>query len=117
MSIVAWMDCIFCKINAGEIPSEPVHADEAVFVLRDIRPQAPTHLLVIPREHVGSLHELEDPELAGRLLMAASRVAREAGLDEGWRLIANTREHGGQEVSHLHLHVVGGRKLGPMLSH
>jgi len=111
------MDCIFCKINAGEIPSEPVHADEAVFVLRDIRPQAPTHLLVIPREHVGSLHELEDPELAGRLLMAASRVAREAGLDEGWRLIANTREHGGQEVSHLHLHVVGGRKLGPMLSH
>jgi len=109
------MDCIFCKISAGEIPSESVHEDEHVLVFRDIQPQAPTHLLVIPREHVGSLHELEDPELAGRLLSVASHVAREAGLDEGWRLIANTREHGGQEVDHLHLHVLGGRKLGPML--
>ena len=84
-------------------------------MFRDIQPQAPTHLLVIPRTHVDSLHELEDTELAGRLLSVASRVAREMGLEEGWRLIANTREHGGQEVAHLHLHVVGGKKLGSML--
>ncbi|MAB78120.1 MAG: histidine triad nucleotide-binding protein [Planctomycetes bacterium] len=109
------MNCIFCKISAGEIPAEHALEDEHVLVFRDVRPQAPTHFLVIPRVHVASLHELEDVELGGRLLTAAARVAREAGLDEGWRLIVNTREHGGQEVDHLHLHVVGGKRLGPML--
>ncbi len=109
------MDCLFCKINAGDIPSDRVYEDEHVLAFRDIRPQAPTHVLVIPRSHIGSLHELEDPQLAGRLLCAAAHVAREASLDAGWRLIANTREHGGQEVDHLHLHVVGGKQLGAML--
>jgi histidine triad (HIT) family protein len=109
------MDCIFCKLAAGEIPSERVHEDEHVIAFRDLQPQAPVHVLVIPRIHVASLHELDDPELAGRLLLAAAQVAREAGLERGWRLIANTRDEGGQEVDHLHRHVLGGKRLGRML--
>ena len=110
------MDCVFCKIVGGEIPSELVHQDEHVVVFPDLHPQAPTHLLVVPRRHVASLFELDDPALGGALLAAARRVAEQAGLERGWRLIANTREHGGQEIDHLHLHVLGGRSLGPMLS-
>ena len=109
------MDCIFCKIASGEISTDFVLADERVVVFRDIQPQAPTHLLVVPRAHVASMWELEDSDLAGNLLSAAAQAARDAGLAEGWRLIANTRAHGGQEVPHLHLHVLGGRPLGPML--
>lgn len=108
-------DCIFCKIARGEIPSDSVYEDEAVFAFRDLRPQAPCHVLVIPRRHVPSLWELDDPRLAGELLAAASRIARDEGLEQGWRLIANTRGHGMQEVDHLHLHVLGGRRLGAML--
>jgi len=110
------MSCIFCQIVAGEIPSDRVLETEDLVVFRDIQAQAPTHLLVVPRRHVGSLDELEDPALAGELLVTAGRVAREAGLDRGWRLIANTGVEGGQEVPHLHLHVLGGRPLGRMLS-
>lgn len=114
------MSCVFCRIAAGELPSKKLHEDDLVFAVRDLHPQAPTHVLVIPRAHVASLWELADePEaerLAGRLLLVAAQVARAEGLDKGWRLIANTREHGGQEVAHLHLHVVGGRPLGRMLS-
>lgn len=109
------MACIFCRIASGEIPSTKVHEDELVVAIRDIRPQAPTHLLVIPKAHVESLWELEDERLAGRLLAVAARLARAEKLEQGWRLIANTREHGGQEVAHLHLHVLGGRRLGRML--
>lgn len=109
------MDCIFCKIAAGSIPSKKVHEDDLVIAFRDIRPQAPTHVLVCPKAHVASLWELDDELLAGRLLSVAAKIAREEKLDQGWRLIANTREHGGQEVAHLHLHVVGGRALGRML--
>ena len=109
------MSCIFCRIAAGEIPSTKVHEDELVFAIRDIRPQAPVHLLVIPKAHLGSLSELEDEALAGRLLSVAARLARAEKLDQGWRLIGNTRDHAGQEVGHLHLHVLGGRKLGRML--
>ena len=109
------MNCLFCQLATGEIPSERVFEDEHVIAFRDIQPQAPVHLLVIPRVHVDSLWELEDEVLAGRLLAACARVAREAGLERGFRLIANTREEGGQEVGHLHLHVLGGRPLGRML--
>ncbi len=110
------MDCIFCKIAAGEIPSERVFEDELTLAFRDIQPQAPSHVLVIPKTHLASLDGLEDPGLAGALLTAAARVARDEGLDGGWRLIANTGSDGGQEVDHLHLHVLGGRPLGRMLS-
>ena len=109
------MDCIFCKVVAGDIPATLIYEDEHVVAFPDIRPQAPTHALVVPRRHVPSLWELEDPALAGALLGAAARVARDAGLERGWRLIANTRAEGGQEVGHLHLHVLGGRPLGRML--
>ena len=110
------MDCIFCQIVAGAIPSKPVLEDELVLAFPDVRPQAPTHVLVVPKRHVASLWELDDPELAGALLGAAARVAREAGLERGFRVIANTRSDGGQEVEHLHLHVLGGRPLGRMLA-
>jgi histidine triad (HIT) family protein len=113
---MASADCIFCKIATGSIPAPRVFEDELVFAIRDIRPQAPTHVLVIPKAHVASLWELTDERLAGRLLAVASEIARAEGLASGWRLIANTREHGGQEVAHLHLHVLGGRALGRMLT-
>ena len=109
------MSCIFCRIASGEIASTKIHEDELCFAVRDIKPQAPVHLLVIPKVHLGSLHELEDEALAGRLLAVAAKLARAEKLEQGWRLIANAREHAGQEVAHLHLHVIGGRKLGRML--
>lgn len=111
------MDCLFCKIVAGDIPAEHVREDARTLAFRDIRPQAPIHVLVVPKAHVASLWELEDADEAGALLAAAAAVARAEGLDQGWRLIANTGDHGGQEVGHLHLHVLGGRPLGPMLGH
>lgn len=110
------MACIFCRIASGELASKKVHEDDLVFVVRDIKPQAPSHLLVIPKAHIASLWELEDERLAGRLLSVAAQVARTEGLEKGWRLIANSREHAGQEVQHLHLHVFGGRPLGRMLT-
>jgi histidine triad (HIT) family protein len=110
------MSCIFCRIAQGSIPSTKVHEDELVVAIRDLHPQAPTHVLVMPKAHVASLWELEDERLAGRLLSVAASIARAEGLADGWRLIANTREHGGQEVLHLHLHVLGGRGLGRMLA-
>jgi histidine triad (HIT) family protein len=109
------MDCIFCKIAAGTIPSTRVHEDELVIAFRDIRPQAPVHVIVIPKAHLGSLRDLTDEKLAGRLLQVAADVARKEKLEEGWRLIANSGVNAGQEVAHLHLHVLGGRPLGRML--
>lgn len=107
--------CVFCRLATGELPATRVYEDADVLAFRDIHPQAPSHVLVIPKVHVPSLHELDDPRLAGALLQAAARVARAEKLEQGWRLIANTRAHGGQEVEHLHLHVIGGRPLGRML--
>jgi histidine triad (HIT) family protein len=109
------MNCIFCKIAAGEIPSPKLYEDELCLAIRDIRPQAPTHILVIPKAHIDSLWELDDERLAGRLVSVASKLARDEKLELGWRLIGNSREHAGQEVKHLHFHVLGGRKLGRML--
>lgn len=110
------MSCIFCRIVAGELPATRVHEDADVLAFRDIAPQAPTHVLVVPKLHLASLDELEDERLGGALLHAARLVARAERLERGWRLIANAREHGGQEVDHLHLHVLGGRPLGRMLA-
>ncbi len=109
------MECVFCQIVAGKIPAQKLHEDDLAIAIRDIRPQAPTHLLVLPKAHVGSLAESIDERLAGRLLCIAADLARGEKLEKGWRLIVNTGEHGGQEVQHLHLHVIGGRKLGRML--
>ena len=107
-------DCIFCKIVAGEIPAKKVYEDERAVAFRDINPQAPTHALVIPRAHVASLNEAgeSDEALLGHLLRVAARVAREEGHDEsGYRAVINTGAGAGQSVFHIHVHVLGGRRL------
>ncbi len=112
-------DCLFCRIAAGEIPADVVHETDTTLAFRDIAPKAPVHVLVISKAHhtdVAALAEA-DPALAGELLAAAATVARAAGLDtDGYRTIFNTGGYGGQEVVHVHAHVVGGAPLGPMLS-
>ncbi|MFC3491033.1 histidine triad nucleotide-binding protein [Glycomyces rhizosphaerae] len=112
-------DCIFCKIVAGDIPSTKVLETERVFAFRDLHPKAPTHVLVIPKDHYANTAELADadPALAGEVLNAAAQVAAAEGVaHDGWRLLANTGANGGQEVFHVHFHVFGGKRLGPMLS-
>jgi histidine triad (HIT) family protein len=107
-------NCLFCKIVAGEIPAEVVHTDDQTVAFRDINPQAPTHVLVIPRRHVASLKEATpaDEGTLGRLLLTAARVAREEGLAEGgYRTVINTGAGAGQSVFHIHAHVIGGRTL------
>ncbi|HEX8147753.1 MAG TPA: histidine triad nucleotide-binding protein [Pyrinomonadaceae bacterium] len=107
-------DCIFCKIVAGAIPAAKIFEDERAVVFRDINPQAPTHALVIPRAHVASLNEAgeADEALLGHLLLVAARVAREEGLAEsGYRTVINTGAGAGQSVFHIHIHLIGGRRL------
>jgi len=106
--------CIFCQIVAGEVPAEVVFRDEDLLAFKDQSPQAPAHILVIPRRHIASVNELTDAdaELAGRLVVAAGKVAGEQGLvDGGYRLVLNTGDHGGQTVRHIHLHLLGGRSM------
>ena len=109
------MECLFCRLVAGEAPARRVFESEHVLAFEDIHPQAPVHVLVVPKRHVDSLFELDDKTLAGELLFAAAEVARLRSLARGFRVITNARRDGGQEVEHLHLHVVGGRRLGRML--
>lgn len=107
-------DCLFCRIASGEAEAEIVDEDERWVAFRDVNPQAPTHVLVIPREHVASVEELADDQrdLAGELLLAARDVARQEGLaEDGYRVVANTHREAGQSVFHLHLHVLGGRRM------
>jgi histidine triad (HIT) family protein len=107
------MTTIFSKIIAREIPAEILHEDDLCLAFRDISPKAPTHFLVIPKKEIVSLAELsdEDEMIVGRCIVIASRVAAAEGLENGYRVVANTREDGGQEVDHLHFHVLGGRKM------
>ena len=108
-------DCIFCKIAAGEIPAELIYEDDMVVGFRDLNPQAPTHVLLIPRRHIATLNDLqpEDEPLLGRLYTAAAAVARQEGLaDKGYRTLVNCNDDGGQTVFHLHLHLLGGRRMG-----
>jgi histidine triad (HIT) family protein len=106
-------DCLFCRIGAGEIPATKVHEDEVVIAIRDINPQAPTHVLLMPRQHVASAADLSeaDAPLLGRLFTVAAELARAEGLEAGWRLVANVGADGGQTVDHLHLHLLGGRQM------
>jgi len=110
-------DCIFCKIAGKAIPAELLFEDERVVAVRDIRPAAPVHLLVIPKAHVATLNDAagEDDALLASIVRAAAAVARAQGVaGSGYRLVVNCNRDGGQEVFHLHAHVLGGRKLGPM---
>jgi histidine triad (HIT) family protein len=112
-------DCLFCRIAAGTIPASVVYETDSVLAIRDINPKAPVHVLVVPRAHhsdVAALAET-DPKLAGDVLAAVAAVAKREGLrDDGYRVIFNSGDNGGQEVFHVHAHVVGGRPLGAMLS-
>ncbi len=106
--------CLFCRIVAGEIPATIVHETPDTLAFRDINPRAPSHILVIPRRHVDSVATLapDDEALAGRLLLAAGEIARQEGFaDQGYRVISNIGDWGGQTVNHLHLHVMGGRSF------
>lgn len=107
-------DCLFCRIEAGEVESDVVAEGERWIAFRDVNPQAPAHLLVVPREHVASVDDLADDhrDLAGELMLAARDVARQEGLvEDGYRVVANTNREAGQSVFHLHLHVLGGRRM------
>lgn len=107
-------DCIFCKIIAGEIPSTQVYNDEQVTAFRDINPVSPTHVLIIPNKHIASVNELtpDDEQLVGHLFTVAKEIAEQEGVAEsGYRLIINTGPDGGQEVFHIHLHLLGGQRM------
>jgi histidine triad (HIT) family protein len=105
-------NCLFCKIAAGEIPSTIVHEDDLVVAFRDVAPRAPTHILVIPRDHIASAADLTEADgpLLGRLFAATADIARREGIAEaGYRLVSNVGRWGGQTVDHLHVHLLGGR--------
>ncbi len=111
-------DCIFCKIVAGKIPSQLVHQDDEVIAFRDINPQAPTHILIIPRKHIASLSEATEAEtlLMGHMVMVAKKLAEQEGVAAtGYRLVINCGRQGGQLVPHLHLHLLAGRQLSGSL--
>ena len=111
-------NCIFCKIVRGEIPAKKVYDDADVIAFHDIRPQAPVHLLVVPKTHIATLYDAQSGHQSalGRMLAVAGRLAREAGADDGFRTIINTGRVGHKEVYHVHMHVLGGPDpLGPML--
>ena len=112
------MDCIFCQIVAGKVPGEIVYQDEEVIAFRDINPIAPTHLIIIPKRHIPSLVHISEAEslLIGHMVNIANQLAKGEGISEsGYRLVMNCGEQGGQLVPHLHLHLLGGRKLSNRL--
>ena len=108
------MDCLFCKIVAGDIPSEKLYEDDDVIAFRDINAQAPLHLLVVPRKHLASLDEagVDDGELLGKILLVARRLAEDNGAAGGYRVVNNCGASAGQSVFHIHFHLLGGRSLG-----
>ncbi len=112
------MDCVFCKIVAGEIPADILYQDEGLIAFRDINPLAPTHLLIIPRKHIPSLGHLSEAEssLIGDMVNTANQLAKREGISEsGYRLAINCGKQGGQLVPHLHMHLLGGRQLSGRL--
>jgi histidine triad (HIT) family protein len=112
------MSTLFTKIIQGDIPGDIVYRDDLVTAFRDINPAASTHILIVPNKEIPTVNDLteEDQLVAGRLLLVAKKLAAEEGISEdGYRLIVNCNEHGGQDVFHLHMHLIGGRPLGPMV--
>ena len=111
------MDCLFCKIIAGEIPCTEVYEDEKVFAFRDINPQAPVHFLVIPKMHIGSVAEItaENSAVVAKCFEVIAKLAAQEGLENGYRVISNCGDDAGQTVHHLHFHVLGGASMGEHL--
>lgn len=107
------MDCIFCKIVSGDIPSTKVYEDDEILAFRDINPQAPVHILVIPKKHIGGVHEVnsENSAVVAKIFVKIAEIAKQEGLDNGYRVVSNVGEDGGQTVPHLHFHILGGKKL------
>ncbi|NQD95869.1 histidine triad nucleotide-binding protein [Pseudomonas sp. CrR25] len=107
------MDCLFCKIVAGEIPARKLYEDDQVIAFHDVGPQAPVHFLVIPKRHIGTLKDLgeADKYLVGHIAFTAQRLAREQGCEQGFRLVMNCDAQGGQTVFHIHMHVLGQRQM------
>lgn len=108
------MDCLFCKIAAGEIPSNKVYEDEKVLAFYDIDPKAPVHFLVIPKEHIGSAAEItaENSDIVAHVYEVIAKLAKELKLEKGFRVVTNCGEEGGQTVGHLHFHILAGRNCG-----
>ncbi len=107
------MDCVFCRIVARELPARILHEDDVTLAFRDLAPQAPLHAVIVPKQHVASLAEADDPVLVGRVALAAATVARAEGFAErGFRVVSNTGPDAGQSVPHLHFHLLAGRALG-----
>ena len=111
-------DCLFCKIVAGEIPSAKVYEDELCYAFRDINPQAPTHVLVVPREHIASCADVTDDNaaLVAHIFTVIPRIAAQEGLTGGWRVVSNVGADSGQTVPHLHFHILGGKRLSDRMS-
>ncbi len=108
------MDCLFCKIVSGDLDAEIIFEDTELMVFRDINPQAPTHLLIIPKQHIATINDTDskDEQLLGRMILTAKKMARQQELsDKGYRLVFNVNKGGGQEVNHIHLHLLGGRQM------
>lgn len=108
------MECLFCQVASGDMPADVVYQDEEVLAFRDINPQAPHHILIIPRQHYTSLNSFEESDgpLLAKLMLTAKRIARDLGVDEdGYRVNINTNRHGGQSVHHLHVHLLAGRQM------
>lgn len=108
------MNCLFCKIVAKEIPATVVFEDDEILAFRDINPQAPTHLLIIPKKHIATINDSEedDAQLLGKMILQAKKLAQMEAIDEtGYRLVFNINSGGGQEVYHIHLHLIGGRQM------
>ena len=117
--LVTKPDCLFCKIRDGQIPATIVYRDERVTAFRDIHPRAPVHILIVPNKPIPTANDVTDADesLIGHLYTVARDLARREGIaEDGYRLIVNCNAHGGQEVYHLHVHLLGGRPLGPMVS-
>jgi histidine triad (HIT) family protein len=110
-------DCLFCKIARGEIPCRKVYEDDEVLAFHDINPVAPVHFMLVPKLHLATLADAGDEHAAllGRMMLLAPRLAREQGLDTGFRTVINTGKGGGQEIFHLHIHVIGGGNIPPMV--
>ena len=107
-------DCLFCKIVAGEIPSDVIYSDDELYAFRDVTPQSPTHILLIPRKHIATIADVtsDDAALLSAMFLRANEIARQEGLDEkGFRYVLNCGVHGGQSVYHIHLHIMGGRQM------
>lgn len=107
-------DCLFCKIREGEIPCDMVHETDDVMAFRDVNPQAPTHVLIVPRKHIATVNDLEgnDKDVVGNMLLAAKKIAADEGIaEDGYRLVMNCNAKAGQTVFHIHMHLIGGRVM------